>query len=111
DQVLREPRSGARPLGNSDPGPEPLSGTVVRSASSNRPQPTSRSRQGQAPARPTGGATSRSRQSSGPGIVAPARRGARKARTQYRAHATTQYEKVIVAEFIIVVLVVAIAPF
>jgi hypothetical protein len=34
----------------------------------------------------------------------------RQVRTQYRAHVSTQYEKVIVAEFVIVVLLVAVAP-
>lgn len=43
----------------------------------------------------------------------PSRRGQspyRQVRAQYRQHVTTNYEKVIVAEFVIVVLLVAVAP-
>jgi len=109
EQVLSQPRSGARPLGNGDSGPgQRMPPAAPRPARSSRPGPsqTTVARQrrsggngGQPPGR---GAVSRRSRSQSP---------VRQVRRQYRAHVTTNYERVIVAEFIVVVLVVALAPF
>ena len=108
-QILSQPRSGARPLGNSpgagqrsSPGAAPRPATLPRSSSGTA---------GGQSSRPSSPRTPSTRQTKPPGIAGPARRGARKVRTQYRANVTTNYEKVIVAEFIVVVLLVAVAPF
>ena len=140
DDMVNDPRSGARPLGGSEggsgetrryprysrssslprdrsprPAPPPRGSTLSseavaqrRAAVSASPR-TSGSRgtetsSAAGPRRPAAAAergTPRSRRSS----------PARQVRRQYNAHVTTNYERVIVAEFVIAVLLVAVAPF
>ena len=102
-------------------GRPPLRSTPIASQTyrQGRPHPP----QSQAPAR-TGGRTQqgtgggRRASTAGPSGSSssqqPSRRSQspyRQVRSQYRQHVTTNYERVIVAEFVVVVLLVAVAPF
>jgi hypothetical protein len=109
EELLSDPRSGAHPLGGSDPGPgEPRSYSRY-SRSTSVPDGRSGS-DGSRGSRGPSGSPGRS----APARSAPSRRSqspARQVRRQYREHATTNYERVIVAEFIVAVVIVAAAPF
>ena len=111
DDMVNDPRSGARPLGGSDPGSGETRGYPRYSRSDELPSGTTRTSGSRGtetssaagPRRPAAAAergTPRSRRSS----------PARQVRRQYNAHVTTNYERVIVAEFVIAVLLVAVAP-
>ena len=126
EQVLSDPRGGARPLGGSDPGSGETRSYPRYSRSTELPRSSSRSsqqkdepgpryrygqraervRSAEYEAQPT---TRRSAKS--PARTSRRSSPARQVRRQYNAHVTTNYERVIVAEFVLAVFLVAAAPF